>query len=483
MSDRRLHRRTVLRGAGVALALPWLESLAPRLARGQTVTPPRTFVAMSFPSGAADFWKPAAPGSGDAWTLSPILTPLAPVKSHVNVLANVGNYGPFGGHIEPSNSNLGGALLTCTKPKAIDAYNVTTGISVDQVIAQSVTGRTKIDSLQVGLCTIDQYTDGLPGACSRSISWSAPDNPLYKTIDPASVFDRIVGAVKPVGAGPLAFARASKNKSVLDFVAAHASSVQSQVSRSDAARLDSFLTSVRALEQKIATTPSSPAACVAPPRPTGTLTVGNVPADYNRDAHANIMIDLVVMALQCDATRVVSFMLDDVRSTFPYTFLMARDFTATGSTPTSRIVSGGPYSLNAAGETNSDYATVNFWFVEKLSRLAQKLMATPTATGNMLDDATIWLGSEMHGPNHDGLDLPMVVVGKGGGTLQTNRYIDYAQTTRKTERLANLYLTFIKNVFRIPMTSFGGNVTPTQPLAAPANAYGPGTTTLPEILA
>jgi hypothetical protein len=480
----RLSRRTVLRGAGVALALPWLESLAPRPARGQAAVSPRTFVAMSFPCGTADFWRPAQPGAGAAWALSPILEPLAPVKSHVNVLANVGNWGPFGGHIEPSNANLGAALLTCTRARSNADTLLSVGTSVDQVIAQGLVGRTKLDSLQVGLSTINSYTDGLPGACSRSISWRSPTEPLFKLIDPQTVFDKLVGAVTPGPGGALAKARRAKNQSILDYVLGHATSVRSQASPSDRVRFDGFMDSVRSLEDKIRVDPASPAACVAPPRPTGTIEIGNVPPGYNRDAHANVMIDLIVMALQCDATRVVSFMMDDIRSDFQYSFLTSRTFTATGSTPTTRPVAGGSlYGLNASGALNNDYATCNFWFVEKLSRLAQKLAATPTASGTMLDDATLWLGSEMHGPNHDGLDLPIVTVGKGGGRLKTNQFIDFAQTTRKTERLSNLFLTFIRNVFELPVQTFGGTFGPSPPLMAPPNAYGAGTTPIPEILA
>ncbi len=483
-SSRSFSRRTVLRGAGVALALPWLESLAPRPARGQTASSPRTFVAMTFPCGTADFWKPAQPGSGTAWALSPILEPLAPVKSHVNVLGNVGNWGPFNGHIEPSNSNLGGALLTCTRAVFNQADgSLVGGTSVDQVLAQALVGKTKLDSLQVGLSTINSYTDGLPAACSRSISWRSPTEPLFKEIDPQIVFDKIVGAVSPLPSGGLAKARRVKNQSILDYVLGHATTVRGQASPSDRVRLDGFLDSVRTLEKKIQDNPVRPAACVAPPRPTERIAIGNVPAGYNRDAHANVMIDLIVMALQCDATRVVSFMMDDVRSEFSYSFLTARTFTATGSTLTTRPVSGGIYALNASGAQSSDYATCNFWFVEKLSRLAQKLAATPTASGTMLDDATIWLGSEMHGPNHDGLDLPIVTVGKGGGRLKTNQFIDFAKMPRKTERLSNLFLTFLRNVFDLPVQTFGGGQAATGPTdMAPQNAYGPGTTPIPEIL-
>jgi hypothetical protein len=484
----RFSRRTVLRGAGVALALPWLESLAPRAARGQAAAPPRTFIAMSFPEGATSFWKPQTPGSGDGWKLSSILAPLANVKPYVNVLANVGNYGPFGGHVEPSNSNLNAAILTCTRAKPTPPP-VTVGTSVDQVIAQAFPGRTRLDSLQVGLSTLDSYTDGLPGPCSRSISWRSPTEPLYKIVNPQNVFDLITGAggLTPAEGDAFSLARRAKNKSVLDYVLGHATTVRGQVGRSDRPRLDQFLDSVRALETSIQASGSS--ACAVGPRPPESFGVAMVPPDYNRDTHANIMIDLVVMALSCDVTRIVSFMLDDARSDFVYNFLKVRHFTVDGSTPDpGGAVVGGYDGIIHAGNDNDQHSTACFWFVQKLARLAEALQACPTATGNMLDDATIWLGSEMHGANMDGLDLPIAMVGKGGGRLKTNQYVDFATTGRQTERLANLYLTILRNVFDLPNTTFGSgapfdrNNLPTNPGAAP-NAFGNGTEIIPEIVA
>ncbi len=477
-----LSRRNVLRGAGVALALPWLESLAPRVARGQAAPPRRRFVAMYFPCGVAEFWKPKATGVGDAWSLSPILEPLAPVKSHVNVLMNVGNYGPFGGHVEPSHSNLSGAMLTCAKPMRVssDPFSgaYVGGISVDQVIAKSLAGRTKLDSLQVGLSTLDSYTDGLPGPFSRSISWRSPTEPLYKLVNPQTVFDRMTTAGGIDGSKTV---RRAANKSVLDFVLTHATTVKAQLGQSDRARMDEFLTSVRSTEQRIQGAGTT--ACTFGPRPPEAFEVGNVPADYDRGAHADLMLDLVVMALACDVTRVVSFMLDDSRSYFPYDFLTERTFTDTTSTlGTAKLISG-PVGYVNTSPTNNGYATMNRWFIEKLARLSGKLAAIPDGAGNLLDNSIVWCGSEMHGVNTDGIDLPIVTVGKGGGALRTNQSIDFARTPRQTERLANLYLTFLRNGFGLPDQTFGRAADGTSAAGlVPAYAFGNGTDIVPEIL-
>jgi hypothetical protein len=464
-----------LRGAGVALALPFMESLLPRRALSQLPPPPKRFVAMTFPNGATtDFWKPHTVGRGDAWQLSPVLEPLGPVKSAVSVLNNVGNYSPFNGHIEPSHANLFAAFLTCTRAQVTNGV-ARVGISVDQVIANGIGGATKIPSLQVGLSTLDSYTDGLPGPCSRILSWDQSGAPVGKMIDPQAVFDKLMSAgpfaTAVPGPDPLVAARRDANKSVLDYVMGHAASVQAKLGRSDRARLDQFLTSVRELETSIQASALGPS-CTPPMRSAESYAVGNVPHDYSRDVHADQMIDLVAMALQCDLTRVVTFELDDARSDFVYDFVPMRHFTASGSTPAPGT-DFGAHGISSAGNNNDGYATLNMWFVSKLSRLCQKLAAfSEQESFSVLDQSVVWFGSEMHGGNHDGLDLPVLYVGSGGGRLTTDQNLDLAHGTTPMP-LANVYFTFIRSVFDLPVTSFGSPM---------SNYVGAGSTLVPELL-
>jgi hypothetical protein len=441
-------RRTFLRASGVALALPWLESLSTRPAHGASTLGRRRFVSMNFPNGVSLFWKPTTTGAGDAWQLSPILEPLAPLKSQVTVLSDVGNYSPWGGHVEPSHANLYGGFLTCIK--ASGPMSANRGISVDQVIANGIGSATPIPSLQVGLSTLDSYTDGLPAAHSRSVSWAAPDKPLFKLVDPQQVFDKLFNvATSPRSDTSVA------DKSILDQVLGQAQALQPALSKSDSARVDEFLTSVRAVEQNIATL-AVPTTCMSGTRPAESYSVAMVPPDYNRDTHANIMIDLVTLALQCDLTRVVTFALDDARSDFSYNFLNLRDFTATGSTPSATPMPLGDYhGLSSAGDSNSGYATINYWFVQKLASLCQKLQAIQDGTGgSILDQSVVWFGTEMHGGNHDGLDLPLLYVGSGGGRLVVDQHIDFLSRPNG-EDLANVYFTFLNKVFDIGVDSFG----------------------------
>jgi hypothetical protein len=451
-----MKRRAFLRGAGVALALPWLETLAPRSARAQ-VSQIQRYISLYFPNGTAAFWKPS--GTGEDWSLSPILAPLAPVKDYLTVLTNVSNYAPFGGHVEPSHSNLGAATWTCTKPSGDG--NANSGVSIDQAIAKQIGAQTRLPSLQVGLSTVDSYTDGLPGQHSRSISWQSAEQPLYKIVNPQAVFDRLMGDGTGTGSVDAdAERRRVLKKSALDYVLADATELHKKLSKSDQARLDQFLTSARNLEKRVAgmSMPAGAGECQGGTRPNEAYAVGDTGDDYDRNHHAELMIDLVVMAIRCDVTRVVSFMLDDARSDFVYDFLENRTFTDEGSTPGSGKV-GGYHGLQHAGDRNNGFATIGYWNAEKAAQLAQKLKEIDEGdAGNALDNSVICFASGMNGGNHDAGELPLALIGGGGKTasgtlLRMNRHQVFTDETR----LADVHLTVLKDVFGVDADSFGAS--------------------------
>jgi hypothetical protein len=476
MVSKPVTRRQLLKGTGVALSLPWLETLAPREARAAVPNAARRYISLYFPNGTADFWHPT--GADASWTLSPILEPLTPNKARLLVLQNVGNYSPWGMHIEPSHGH--NCATAFTGVRANGKGNTDSSISVDQAIAnQLVTANggklpTALHSLQVGLSTVDSYTDGLPGPHSRSISWKSASEPLYKIVSPQGVFDRIVGGGLPSAGNmnptpdPLAERRRALKKSALDYVLENATDLKQRLSVSDRARLDKYLSSVRTLEQRVAAPGMqivSPMACVPMQRPNDTFGVGNTPPGYNRGAHATLMIDLVVMAIQCDVTRVVSFMLDDARSDFVYDFLKERKFTATGSTPGTAPVQG-YHGLQHAGNANNGFATITWWNAERANELTTKLAAIAEGGGSVMDNTLITFMSGMHGGNHDGLDLPIVLIG-GSGVLKSDHYINFTAG----KNLQDMHLTVIQKVFGSPLTTFG----------VPQGAYTSGI--IPEILA
>ena len=196
---------------------------------------------------------------------------------------------------------------------------------------------TPLTSLQVGLSTLNSYTEDLPPAHSRSISWKDAATPLYKIISPQSVFDALVAGGLPQTGNATdveAMRRAALQKSALDYIAESTTRVRMRLSNPDVARLDQFLTSVRDLETRIAAArlmPPSGLSCNPLMRPSQTVVDNQpYPPGFDRGMHATLMIDLVVMAFQCDTTRVVSFMLDDARSDYVYGFIPMRKFSMTG---------------------------------------------------------------------------------------------------------------------------------------------------------
>ncbi len=449
----KLTRRNLLRGAGVALALPWLESLAPRRARGQAAVARKRFVPVYFPLGTASFWTPKTTGAGNAWQLSPILAPLAPVKASVTVLSHVDNTAYGRANVEPIYPRETGSFLTCAPAQGTPLQN---GTSVDQVIADQLSGSiAPLPSLQLGLSTLDSYAEDLPPAFLGGISWRSPTSPMFKQIDPQAVFDALVRAGTPNApfADSAALARAATNKSVLDFVLADASALRPRLGVTDRVRVDQFLTSVRDLETRTQAIAMPVPNCRPVARPAASIAVGNVPAGYNRDDHANVMIDLMVMALSCDLTRVISFMLDDARSDFSYDFLTERTFTDAGSTP-GTVPLAGYRGTAKTGPMNNGYATINFWFVSKLAALCQKLAALPEDDGrSVLDNSVVWFGSGMHSAqDHSLFNLPLLYVGSGGGVLKVDQHLNFAAD----RRLSDVYLTFIQRVFgEVSVTAFG----------------------------
>jgi hypothetical protein len=467
-------RRQVLKGAGIALSLPWLESFAPRTARAQAAATKRRFISIYQPNGTAQYWMPTGAGSGTGWTLSPLLQPLEALKSKMMVFANIANSAPFGGETYTNNKGLGShgadAASTWTGTSPNGAGNANNGISVDQVVAQLAANKSVYlpGGLQVGLSTHDSYGDGLPNQHSRSMSWKSASEPLYKQVNPQAVYDQLV-AGRPVGGNttpmqdPAAAKRLALKKSALDYIAESSASLKLRLSTGDKMRIDQFLSSVKTLETRVlavqSTMPSGPVAgCpAAPARAAAPVSVGMTPANYNRGDHADVMVNLIAMAIQCDITRSVSFMLDDARSEFVYNFLFERSFTPTGSTPNPKNIPVGEYhGLQHAGERNNNitpgFATIGWWNSTKAAQLASLLDGTSDGAGQtVLDNTVITFASGMHGGDHLNNNLPVAIIGGGGGVLKKDTFV----STGSELQLSDVHFTILQKVFGYTGASFG----------------------------
>ncbi|HEY2902262.1 MAG TPA: DUF1552 domain-containing protein, partial [Polyangia bacterium] len=350
----------MLRGAGgVALALPWMESLAPRRAGAATGTAPTRYMPIFLPNGASRNWPATGTGMGAAWSLSPMMAPLADLKAKTIALTNLENGSAFNKNgsssVEPSHGRQPGAWLCCVDAAtARTALNVAdaNGISVDQVMAaHSVfAGKTTLPSLEVGLSTVysscDTFPDtGKPCQCSisRSVSWKTPTHANYKTVDPLAVFNMIVTGINApptTTPDPVAMKRMALRKSVIDSAMENANGTRARLAVGDRMKMDEFLDSVRTAEMR-ATTVSvgmtgGGLACTPIAKPTGaTVTpdgIRHTTATYNKGDHADAMNALIVMAFQCDVTRIITYMLEDERSEFVYDHVPRRTWSGNGST-------------------------------------------------------------------------------------------------------------------------------------------------------
>jgi Protein of unknown function (DUF1552) len=473
MTSGSFSRRSLLRGAGICLALPYLESLAPRGRASAQAAVKKRFIASYFPNGAAAaYWPAKGKGSGNAWSLSPILAPFAPLKAKLTAITNLENYSGIQDNqgVEPSHSRLCGAFLTCADSDRLTRelkVEIANGVSVDQLIAQKMS--TPLRSLELGLSTLNSYEDGRHPSLSRSISWATQTQPLYKEVNPQAVFDRLVssGASGVASADPAAKKQAELRRalklSALDFVRDSASKLSAQLGREDKPRLDQFLSSVRDLEQRARAVDAAmgqqqetaPAMCKAIARPPQAYAV-NVKDGYNRGTHATLMNDLIVMALTCDVTRVVSYMLDDARSDFVYDHLTNRKFTADGSSEDSGKV-GGFHGLQHAGDSNDGYATINWWLSAQIADLGKKLDAIPEGDGTLLDHTLILYGGAMHGSDHDARPLPMALLGGGRAGIRGDQHVDFSGMA-SGRPLRDLYFTILNGYYGLNVASFGDSL-------------------------
>lgn len=451
----KVSRRAILRGAGVSLALPWLESWRAPGARAAGASAPKRMLAIYFPMGTSSFWKPSKFGTGDEWQLSPILEPFAPVKDQLIVLGGVENNSPMTDqhyiYRLPYNTAM---WLSCTDPeKATNALKVTAnGVTMDQLIAQRIGSQTPLPSLALGLSTYYSWCDGKDCSYSRNISWSKPTEVVPRKTDPKDVWD----ALFPGAGGS---SQSALDRSVLDTVLKSAEATRSHLGKADQQRLDEYLSRVRELEQRVAQQ------CVRPPRPTGTTPVSNQHTSsdtYDRGQHADLMNDLIALAIQCDRTRVITHMLDDEHAEFIYSHVGLRSFSSTGSqevAPPKRLQFE-LYGMQQSEQDGSPWASANRWFCEVTSRLCQKLAAMPEGEGSVLDNTVVFFGSNVENGHRSSANLPLTLLG-GRGILKQNQSLNLAAQGPQCA-LRDVHFTLLNRVFDLNLTSFGESVLTTQ---------------------
>jgi hypothetical protein len=428
VTKRSLPRRTFLRGAGTALALPLLDSMVPAMtALAQTpARPAMRFGAVYVPNGAAmQYWMPET----SSLELKPILQPLEPFKDRINLFNNLSRAGGKSAtdHAVSSAGWLSGAVA-----KQTEAEDIKVGVSIDQVLARQIGQDTPLPSVELATEDFTGYVGGcVPGyscAYMNSISWAAESSPLPMETNPRAAFERMFG--RP-GTAAERRERIRDDRSILDSVVAEAQALQRRVGPQDRARLTDYLDDVREIERRIQRTEKSNAANVAvPDAPLG------VPETF--EDHAALMFDLLAAAYQADITRVFTFMMarEASQRTYPVLGIAMphHDVSHHGNRP----------------ENIENHAKVGRHFTELFAGFIRKLAATPDGDGTLLDHSLVFYGGGMSdGQAHSPYPLPLISIGGAAGRVRGDRHIRAPEWTP----IANLWLD-VANLFGSPLESF-----------------------------
>jgi len=447
LNEAMISRRTVLKGLGTAIALPWLEAMQPIMTLGQTARQPAAPLRMAFvylPNGMhMQDWTPEQVGADFA--LPWILEPLQPFKRELLVLSGLtldkarANGDGGGDHARAMS-----AFLTGRQPRKTHGADIRAGISVDQFAAERVGHATRFPSLELGCergAQAGNCDSGYSCAYSSSISWRSENMPNGKEVDPRLVFDRLFGNDNRPEQTAARARRDMYNQSILDFVREDANDLSRRLGMTDRRKLDEYLTSIREIERRIEH--ARRMANQPPPQPNMPRPSGIPRNDFQE--HVRLMYDLMAVAFQGDLTRIITFAVANDGSNRPYPFL---------TTSRNERVSEGHHDLSHHQNDprkHEKIRTINRFHIEQLAYFLGRLRAVQEGAGTLLDHVMIVYGSGIaDGNRHNHEDLPILLAGRANGTLRTGRHLRFARETP----LMNLYLNMLDRM-GCPTDSFG----------------------------
>jgi hypothetical protein len=435
-----ISRRTMLRGVGATLALPWLEAMLPRRAVAGSVSgkPPVRMAVLYMPNGVnPNMWTPE--GEGRDFQLSPTLAPLADLKDDILVTTNLWNRGSEAseGHYVKTSGFL--TCTTITKTYGVDLS--CNGVSMDQVAAQRVGQKTPLPSLELAMDPITSGVDnnvGYTRVYGSHVSWAGPNRPLAREINARHVYERLFRATQPQEAA------SAGEKLLLDRVLADAQRLRDGLSVADRQRLDEYLEGVRSLEARLERGVSKTAAEWQLRAP---LESGKLPEEDPAGHTDNVrwMLDMMALAFQSDTTRISTFMFGNAVSGRNFSFLDG--------------VKGGHHDISHHQKDEDKlrmYQLINQWHIEQYAYLLTKLRGMKEGDGNVLDNSMILFGAGLRdGDAHSPHNLPLVLGGKGGGRIATGQHLVYEKDTA----LSNLYLCML-DAFGTPVERFADSSGP-----------------------
>jgi hypothetical protein len=449
-------RRTFLRGLGTVMALPVLESLLPSRLLGATTAAanatgafPKRMAFLYIPNGAnMDYWTPQAVGTD--YDLPYTLEPLRPFKSDFTIISGMDNNNANelgdggGGHARASAS-----YLTGVHPRKTAGADIKAGISVDQIAAAQIGDETKLPSLELS-CDRGQRAgacdSGYSCAYQFNISWKSETMPMNPEVDPRQAFERLFGGDDSASTKEARAKRELYNKSILDFVLDDARRLSTRLGDTDRLKLDEYLSATRDLERRIEA--SEKFTIELPPEQRHL----NAPADYNFEQHARLMMDIMTLAFQTDATRISTFIIGHDGSNRPY--------------PQAGI-SEGHHDLSHHRndpEKKTKLAVINRYHMEQFAYFLGKLKGVKEGDGTLLDNCMVVYGGGLSdGNQHIPENLPIILAGSGGGALNTGQHLHTGELVPMT----NLYRSML-DVMAVPTEKIGDSTGKLDAVFAPA---------------
>jgi hypothetical protein len=420
-------RRTFLRGLGVSLALPLLECMLPSVTRAVAGGAPRRLVFVYLPNGMdMENWTPKSLGT--SFDLPATLQPLSPFKSQFSVLSGLAHVQARGlGDGAGDHARANACFLTGVHPRKTAGADIHVGISADQVAALQIGKNTRLPSLELSceptLRQAGACDSGYACAYQHNISWRNENTPMPPMGDPRIVFERLFSNEEDPDLAAGRALRESCRGSILDVVREDAKAFQKSLGATDRRKLDEYLTGLRETEVAIQQEAKFKATA---PKPSTMEKPEGIPGDFTE--HVKIMYDLLALALQTDATRIVTMMVQHEGSNRAYPFIG---------------VSDGHHDLSHHGnsqEKKDKIAKINHYHMEQFAYFLGKLKAMREGSGSVLDNSMIVCGSAIADGNaHAHHDLPVLLCGSGGGAVTAGRHFRYEKETPMT----NLYLTLL----------------------------------------
>ena len=420
LTKKHLPRRTFLRGAGVALALPFLDAMVPASALGWQAADAQTktrFTGIFVPHGMAPgYWVPSADGTGFEFPM--ILKPLEPFRDSTVVMS-----GLWSKSAEPPPGVTGAdhwvasAYLAAIKPKKTAGADILNGVTIDQTIAHHIGQDTLLPSLQLAVedpgANSSNCGEGYSCAYTNSISWPTPTRPLPMEINPQVVFQRLFGD------GSTQEERARRRRedeSILDAISEKLGRFKRDIGATDRTRVDQYLEDVREIERRLQIAAKASSAAPSAEMPYG------VPESF--DEHIKLQFDLLTLAFQADITRVS-------------TLLYARDLTGRSYPESGTTISfhGGSHHAEDPKKIE-EYATLNRYHVKMLAYFLDRLQKTQDGDGTLLDHSVVLYGSNMGNSNqHLHYDVPHILAGGASGKLKGGRHLAFPSKTVPTGNL------------------------------------------------